>query len=253
MPSVRRYLVNRALRIAPGYIVILAVVALVLRCALSHGPGGELRTSSLTPLLLAENAFLVQGYTPRSLLTGIEPAWSLAVECVFYLVLPGLALIGVMLERGAPSRHRRQLAALAPALVVLAVGVSGKLVAAQAFQSGIDHGWTATWESVVERSFWCQADLFAFGMALAVLRIDVEDGARRLASGIRALAVPVGLSVLVAAEMLSHSDEIGRSFFNTFVAFASPACSLPLSCPLPEAGRHWPSGSSRRACWSGSV
>jgi peptidoglycan/LPS O-acetylase OafA/YrhL len=238
VPSVRRYLVNRALRIAPAYIVILSVVALVLRCAVRHGPGGELRTGSLSPLSLAENAFLVQGYTPRSLLTGIEPAWSLAVECVFYLVLPVLALSGLALASRESSRCRRRLAALAPPLLLLAVGVSGKLVAAQAFPSGINHGWTATWESVIERCFWCQADLFAFGMALAVLRIDIEDGARRLGRGIRALAAPVGFGVLVVAMLISHSDEVGYSFFNTLVAFAF-TCLLALAV-VPTSGGQTP-------------
>jgi peptidoglycan/LPS O-acetylase OafA/YrhL len=237
-PSIRRYLVNRALRIAPAYIVILSVVAFVLRCALTHGPGGELRTGSLSPRLLVENALLVQGYTPSSLLTGIEPAWSLCVECVFYLVLPVLALIGVALARGASSRHRRRLAALAPALLVLVVGVSGKLVAAETFHRGINHGWTGTWESVVERSFWCQADLFAFGMGLAVLRIGIEDNAWRHTSRIRAFALPVGVGALVTAKMIGHSDAVGYSFFNTFIALAL-TCLLALAV-VPTSGSGTP-------------
>jgi peptidoglycan/LPS O-acetylase OafA/YrhL len=150
--------------------------------------------------------------------------------------LPVLASSGLVLARRASSRHRRRLAAMAPALLVLAVGVSGKLVAAETLHGGINHGWTATWESVVERSFWCQADLFAFEMVLAVLRIDIEDGARRLASVVRALAVPVGLGILVAAKMISHSDAIGRSFFNTFVAFAF-TCLLALAVVPTSGGR----------------
>jgi peptidoglycan/LPS O-acetylase OafA/YrhL len=111
-------------------------------------------------------------------------------------------------------------------------------VAGQAFRNGINHGWTATWESVIERSFWCQADLFAFGMALAVMRIEMEDGARRMASAIRALAVPVGLGALAAAMMIGHMDEVGCSFFNTFVAFAF-ACLLALAV-APTSGNRTP-------------
>jgi peptidoglycan/LPS O-acetylase OafA/YrhL len=229
LPSVHRYLRNRVLRIAPAYLVILLLVALVLRSALSHDPDGGLRSGPLTePRLLAENALLVQSYRPSSLLTGIGPAWSLAVECVFYLALPGLALLGWMLARSASARQGRRIAALAPAVLILAVGVSGKLVAAHAFHPGIYHGWTTDWQSVVERSFWCQADLFAFGMALAVLRVDAEDGITRFARGVRTIAAPLGLvAYLVTAKMTSLADELGFSFYNTLMAFAF-ACLLAL-------------------------
>jgi hypothetical protein len=164
LPSTRRYLRNRALRIAPAYLVILLLVSLVFRSALTHSPDGGAHSGALTkPGLLAENALHVQNYTPSSILTGIGPAWSLAVEVVFYLALPGLALLGWILARSASSRQRRRVAALAPALLMLAIGVSGKIVAAHVFHPGIYHGWEADWESVIERSFWCQADILSSG------------------------------------------------------------------------------------------
>jgi peptidoglycan/LPS O-acetylase OafA/YrhL len=229
MPSARKYLRNRALRIAPAYLVILLLVALVLRSALIYDRAGALRSAALTePGLLARNALLVQNYTPSSVLTGIGPAWSLAVEVVFYLALPGLALLAWMLARSTSTREGRRAAALAPALLMLAVGVSGKLVAAHVFHPGIYHGWKADWQSVVERSFWCHADLFVFGMALAVLRVDAEDGLLRFARGVRTAAAPLGLlAYLATARMTGDSEQLGYSFYNTLMAFAF-ACLLAL-------------------------
>jgi peptidoglycan/LPS O-acetylase OafA/YrhL len=175
LPSLRRYLQNRALRIAPAYIAILLLVALVLGAATIRTADGSLASSSLTdPDVLGRNVLLLQGYAPGSLLTGITPAWSLAVEVVFYLALPGLVLLGLVLARTAGSRGRRRLALLVPPLVLLAIGASGKLAAAHAFPETINHGWNPDWQSVVERSFWCQADLFVFGMALAVLHTELR-------------------------------------------------------------------------------
>jgi len=41
-------------------------------------------------------------------------------------------------------------------------------------------GWVNDWPSVLERSFWVQADLFTFGMVLAVLRAEAERGNLRI-------------------------------------------------------------------------
>jgi peptidoglycan/LPS O-acetylase OafA/YrhL len=105
---------------------------------------------------------------------------------------------------------------------MLVLGVSGKVVAAYAFQSGIYHGWSPDWQSVVERSFWAQADLFAFGMALAVLRVDAEDGQMLRASRyVRTMAVPVGLlAYFVTAKMTDTTQQLTYSFYNTLMAVA---------------------------------
>jgi len=222
MPSARRYLRNRALRIAPAYLAILLLVSLVLHSALSRDASGHLHNGALTdPGLLARTALLTQDYTPNSTLAGIGPAWSLAVEVVFYLALPGLALLAWRLARPASTRSGRRVAALVPAALMLAVGVSGKLVAAHVFHPGIYHGWVADWQSVVERSFWCHADLFAFGMALAVLRVDAEDGLQRVSRRVRTAAVPLGLlAYLVTARMTGVTEQVSYSFYNTLMAIA---------------------------------
>jgi peptidoglycan/LPS O-acetylase OafA/YrhL len=52
----------------------------------------------------------------------------------------------------------------------------------------------ANWHSVLERSFFLQADLFTFGMVVAVLRVEAEDGVLRLPAWWRKaclVAIPV--------------------------------------------------------------
>jgi peptidoglycan/LPS O-acetylase OafA/YrhL len=235
LPSTSTYLRNRALRILPAYVVIVLLVAFVLRAALVHSGNG---TGALTdPDLLLRNLLLVQSYHPETLLTGIGPAWSLGVEVVFYLALPALGLIGWVLARRARSRSWRRAALFAPAVLMLGLGAAGKLVAAHAFEPGLFHGWQSDWQSVVERSFWCQADLFAFGMALAVLRIDVEDGFSELARRLRPAAIPFGVAAYVATAVATGtSQQLGFSFYNTLMAFAF-ACLLALVVIPTRSGR----------------
>jgi peptidoglycan/LPS O-acetylase OafA/YrhL len=229
LPGAGKYLRNRALRIVPAYLVILLLVSLVLRSAMTYDRPGHLHSGELTePGLLLKNVLLLQNYVPNSILTGISPAWSLAVEVVFYLALPGLGLLGWRLARSASTRRRRRIAALIPALLLLVIGISGKLATAHVSHGGIYHGWTPDWESVVERSFWCQADLFVFGMGLAILRVDAEDGLLRFSRALRPVAAVLGfLAYLVTATMTGLWDELGYSFYNTLMAFAF-ACLLAL-------------------------
>jgi hypothetical protein len=45
---------------------------------------------------------------------------------------------------------------------------------------GMSPGWDGDWHSVVVRSFWAKADLFTFGMALAVVCVGLQQGLVRL-------------------------------------------------------------------------
>ena len=68
--------------------------------------------------------------------------------------------------------------------------------------------------------------LFAFGMALAVLRVDSEDGLRRWPRAFRSVAVPLGvIAYLVTARMTGVSEQLSYSFYNTLMAIAF-ACLL---------------------------
>jgi peptidoglycan/LPS O-acetylase OafA/YrhL len=233
-PSFTKYLRNRALRILPAYWVILVLVALVLQAALVRDAAGELRTDVLSdPVLFLQNFLLLQNYSPDGVVTGIGPAWSLAVEVVFYLSLPLLALLGLLVARPARTRRERRLGALAPAVLLLAVGLSGKAAAAH-LVPGTGGGWNADWHSVLERSFLAQADLFAFGMALAVVHVDAEDGLVRFARRGRWIAASAAAAAyLITAKMTSYG-QLGHEPYNTLMAFA--AALLLALVVLPHSG-----------------
>jgi peptidoglycan/LPS O-acetylase OafA/YrhL len=198
-PSVRRYLRNRALRILPAYWVILLATGVLLPAALVRRSPATLELGRLIdqPLVLLSNAALLQNYVPGSLETGIGPAWSLAVEAIFYLMLPLLGWLAAACARRASTPSGRGWAVLVPVGVIFLVGLAHK-----AIFSGLA-GSAGYWPAMLARSFAYHADLFAFGMALATLRISLEDGRVRLpvwwrkAAG-AALALAVALTVLLS-------------------------------------------------------
>jgi peptidoglycan/LPS O-acetylase OafA/YrhL len=203
-PRVGTYFRNRALRILPAYWVILVAVGVVLPAALVRWRDHRLGRLVEDPWLAVRNATLTQGYSPGGLLTGIAPAWSLAVEVVFYLALPLLGLLALVAARRAATLTRRLLAGLAPAGLLLVVGLSGRAVARFLIPAeGMAPGWDGDWHSVIVNSFWAKADLFSFGMALAVLYVGVRQGLVRLpdrwplraVAGAAAIAVPTLLVV----------------------------------------------------------
>jgi peptidoglycan/LPS O-acetylase OafA/YrhL len=221
-PSVRRYLRNRALRILPAYWVILVVCALLLQSVLLRDADGNLFNGKMSDAsLLVRSGLLVQHYDRHTLLVGIGPAWSLAVEVVFYLFLPALALLVFILSRRVNSRQGRRLVALVPAALMLCVGLTGKAAAAYLVPStAASAGWDATWHSVIERSFWAQADLFAFGMALAVVRVDWEDGLFRMSRGRRLGLIAAGLLAYLATAHGTQANQLSYSPYNTLMAFS---------------------------------
>jgi peptidoglycan/LPS O-acetylase OafA/YrhL len=234
--SFSRYLKNRALRILPAYWVILLVCALVLQSVLYRREGELLNGGLFDVGLLTRSALFLQDYGPGSTLTGIGPAWSLAVEVIFYLALPLLVLLAWGLARRFSTRSGRRLALLVPPLLMLVVGLSGKAAAAWLVPTANPYaGWDANWHSVVERSFWCQADLFAFGMALAILRVDWEDGLLKLPRGWRKVAVAGALGGYVVTAKMTYVDEqLSYSLYNTLMALAFAL--LLAVVVLPRAG-----------------
>ena len=226
--STRSYLRNRALRILPAYLVVLLLVTYVFRSVLVRRSGELQNGTGLGPGEFLKSALFVWDYGPSSLGIGIGPAWSLAVEVVFYLVLPLLGLGAWWLARGSTNRRVRRLAAVAPVAALLLVGLSGKVAAAFLVPPVHSYaGWNADWHSVIERSFWCQADLFAFGMALAIVRVDWEDGLVRLPRGWRKFAIGVALGgYLLTAWETRLDEQLSYSPFNTLMALV---CALVLA------------------------
>jgi peptidoglycan/LPS O-acetylase OafA/YrhL len=234
-PSFVRYLRNRALRILPAYWVILLVSALVLQTTLVRDSAGALVTRGIDdPLLLARTLLLTQNYDPDAVLTGIGPAWSLAVEIVFYLTLPALVALAWLLARPSRTRAGRRLAALAPAGLLLVVGLAGKATAAFAV-TGTTAGWGADWNGVLERSFLAQADLFAFGMALAVVHVEAEDGFVRVGRLGRLFLAVGALSAYAITARTTTFDQLTHTPSNTLMALACALLLALVVLPRPAA------------------
>jgi peptidoglycan/LPS O-acetylase OafA/YrhL len=230
--SFSAYFTNRFLRIAPAYWVILLVAALVVGAAQLRTPAGALEVGRLTdPLELGQTLLLTQDYRPDTMLLGIGPAWSLAVEVVFYLALPLLVLMAHGLVRRASGPRGRILGLLAPAALLLLIGLTGKAAAAHLLPAGPLAGYNTDWHSVIERSFWAQADLFAFGMVVAVLHVKVADGRIRLPARWRWGAAIAALLVFLPCAWTMRRGEHSYLLQNTgealAIAIALAAIVLP--------------------------
>jgi peptidoglycan/LPS O-acetylase OafA/YrhL len=219
------YLRNRALRILPCYWFVLFVAAVVLGTTFVRD-GLYLVPGRLDIEQLIVTGALAQNYVPRTLGIGIGPAWSLAVEVVFYLLLPALGFVAyALVRRTAALRERRVVAALTPAGILLLLGLSGKLVAGTVV-TGVPSQWGTTWHSVIELSFWGMADLFAFGMAVAVLYVEVEDRRVRLPRRWRPAAATAAVVGYASVAVLTSGEQMSYRPSNTVIA---AVCALLLA------------------------
>ncbi|CAA9499247.1 MAG: hypothetical protein AVDCRST_MAG53-1838, partial [uncultured Solirubrobacteraceae bacterium] len=224
-PGLVRYVRHRALRVLPAYWLVLLITAFVLQTALVADDAGP-RSEGVPDLeLLVINALLLQNLTPETIFTGIGPAWSLAVEAAFYALLPLLAAIALTLRTRGAGRHAT---ALAPVGLLLAVGVSGKV----AVLTGVE------WDLGVVRSIWGLADLLAFGMLVAVVSIDVEDGRRGLPRHWRRAAVGCIVAVVAIGLTLEPTNlEPGMASTLVFTTAVGAACALLIALvTLPAPG-----------------
>jgi peptidoglycan/LPS O-acetylase OafA/YrhL len=230
-PSIRVYLRNRAFRILPAYWVILLITGVILQAALLREGSSKMGVGSLAhePVTFINNAALIQSYDPQTLLTGIGPAWSLVIEVAFYITLPLFATLAVILARRTATRRGRLLAALVPALVLLMIGMLGKVVVhfVRASSATEFSGWGSDWYSVLARSFLTNADLFAFGMALAVVHTVIKDGGLRLPRWWRyAAAAGAGFVALATVRVTSNTTGIGDAKYDSLMAIS---CGLILA------------------------
>jgi peptidoglycan/LPS O-acetylase OafA/YrhL len=240
LPEVGSYLRNRALRILPAYWAILFVTAFLLQTAGTREAGGVISFGAMTdPVEVIKAGLLIQDYSPNSVVIGIGAAWSLAVEVVFYLLLPLLVLAVAGLARDQRQRARRVALLLAPPLLLLLVGLAGKYVAGVVLPATPAEGYTNDWHSVVERSFLAQADLFSFGMAAAVLHTEVVDGRVRLPRGWRAGALGLALAIFIPCAITLNSGQLSYLPQNTAVALCAALLLAVVAFP----------GERRRAPW----
>jgi peptidoglycan/LPS O-acetylase OafA/YrhL len=230
--DVRRYFRRRALRIFPAYWVILAVVALALPAAVTTTQ--ELGRLVDDPATLLANAALLQNHFPRAVDTGILPAWSLAVELGFYLALPLLALVAAMCYRRTRTITGHVLGLLAPVLAMTAVGAAGKAAGQWLFtpDSGVVH-------DVIVRNFLSYADVFAPGMALAVVHAGIIHFSVRLPRWWNAMVVLGFGTTVVAVVLLYDREQLWRwGLTNPYQRLTALACVLLLTLVvLPQSGK----------------
>jgi peptidoglycan/LPS O-acetylase OafA/YrhL len=238
LPDVKNYLRNRALRILPAYWVILTIVAVIVPAALLRLSSSELVLDRLVdrPDILVNNALLLHNYVPASLDTGIGPAWSLAIEIVFYLSLPGLAVLARYYFRRADSTQGRWLALLAPPAALLLLGAAGKAATVWLFPPD-----DFPVHAILARSFLSHADLFAPGMALAVVHVLVVSDQMRLP---RRWAVIVGTILVVDVATIVALTDRGMlpdwGLANPYQRLTALACVLLVALvalPRPATGR----------------
>jgi peptidoglycan/LPS O-acetylase OafA/YrhL len=178
LPSVRRYLRHRLLRIVPAYWLVVAASFLFPLATGLVRPTTDFSAAAVgetsVPLwTLARFATFTQIYWRDSLAGPFPQAWTLATEMAFYLVLPVIAI--VMARRAAPERatRLRQQGVLLAAMAAVAFAFRLVMVLVTApYQPGADRA-----TSITQLGAWLpnHLDLFAVGMGLAVLAIERDD------------------------------------------------------------------------------
>jgi peptidoglycan/LPS O-acetylase OafA/YrhL len=141
--DLRRYALNRALRILPLYYAVLVVLMLV-----QEGGG--------TPKQWLLFATFGQNFTGATLLTVDGVMWSLVVEVHFYLLLPLLGWLVARLARGSIGRA---------AVVIAALGL-----ASFALRYAVFYGNPAAANEYLRYSIATTFMFFAAGMLVALLR-----------------------------------------------------------------------------------
>jgi peptidoglycan/LPS O-acetylase OafA/YrhL len=192
LPNWRGYAHRRVLRITPAYWVALTLVLV--------GPFGAVLGTSLWRYYA-----LSEIYTPQGVLTGLGVAWSLCVELSFYALLPLFAALAARLARPRGDRGRVRMQLI---LIVVAAMMSLALrgLVAGSLSAPTPHSGTTLMVSLPGLLDW-----FAIGMALAVLRAELEVS--RAASGAiarlgrhPARCVLLSFALFLAAVPFQHGD-----------------------------------------------
>lgn len=195
-PSPRAFLLRRASRIVPLYLVAVILVW----AARNPRIPGDWRD-------LVEHLTFTQVYDDKRIFYTIGPAWSLAVEIQFYLFLALAGSIAVVVCRRFASHQRFT--------VLVAITVMLALVS-------LGYKWWAAYVQGKPQTEWhvwfglpAKLDEFAFGILLAIIaaRGGWSMGAAR-AWTVRLL----GLGIVAAALVLRPHDPTEHAWFHTVAA-----------------------------------
>lgn len=193
--SPRTYLVRRAARILPAY--LLALLAVVVAAVVIGGAAADVLD---VPTVLV-HLVIGQGWTDETF-QSFTQTWSLTSEVTFYLVLPLVAALMAPLAKGdSPTSSARRLL-----LLLLVVGVGGLVV-----QWGAGFLPDGRLAGVVGTSAAGHAAWFALGAAVAVVleaeRVGAPVSQRPLLEVVRTspgtLVVLAGVLWLVASTPLA--------------------------------------------------
>jgi peptidoglycan/LPS O-acetylase OafA/YrhL len=245
LPGWRAYALRRGVRILPAYWVALTALAL-----------GPFNSSVFGP-----NAGTYYGlsqiYNPQTLFGGLGVAWSLCVEVTFYALVPVFAwLVAAVASRSGPSAGVRVqlwwIAVAGVASIVLRGAVAGSL-------TGAFHDRGETLMVSLPGLF----DWFAIGMALAVLRAELEVG-RASRTALTVLGRRPRLCVLLAfaAFMVGVPTQHGDIFLPWYglathlaIGLGSGLLVLAVISPGARSAVGWPLRAlcSPVAAWVGTV
>lgn len=188
-PNLGRYLRARAARVLPAYYAAL-VGSIVLLWGLRGTPGLRLPPAGELPLFVVFG----QNFSGTSVMKLNPPMWSLAVEVMFYAVLPILGWLALRL----PARRRMQ--AITP-LALLALGVA--------------YNWTIAGQGLgltFSKTLAAMLPYFALGMLTALAlhgrTIDMRGKRGLITAGIALIAV----DALVKAAAPAYGLEMGTLF-----------------------------------------
>ena len=245
LPDWRVYARRRGVRILPAYWVALTAVAIGPFGAGVFGPD------------VGSYYGLSQIYNSQTVLGGLGVAWSLCVEVSFYALLPVFAWLVARTASRAGGR--------------MAVRVQLGWIAAAGLASLALRGWLASSLTLPTQdrgmtlmvSLPGLLDWFAIGLALAVLRAELEAG-RASSFPVAALGRRAGVCVLLAfgAFMIAVPEQHGDIFLPwygvaTHLAIGIGSGLLVLAAIVPRDGgaRPWPLRvlGSPIAAWVGTI
>ncbi|HJE91918.1 MAG TPA: acyltransferase [Dietzia timorensis] len=164
--SARTYLLRRAARIMPAY--LLALLGVVVAAAVL---GGAAADALDIPTVLV-HLVIGQGWTGETF-QSFTQSWSLTTEVTFYLLLPLVAAaLAPLAKRATPRASARHLL-----VILLCIGVVG--LAVQAGAALLPGGW---WAGMVATSAPGHAAWFALGAAVAVV-VEAERAGVAVSEG----------------------------------------------------------------------
>lgn len=217
--SARTFLFRRTVRIVPLYLVVVLVVWAARNRTL---PGDWLE--------LVEHLTFTQVFDNKRIFYTIGPAWSLAVEVHFYVLLALLAPAAVALCHKVTGPRRRVAVLFALALVPGAVGVAWKTLAWYRWHVSEQNWWV--WFSLPAK-----LDLFAVGLLLACV-VAVIGRQATAARAVRVALLVLGLLVVATAFVLRDRAAAANLYFHSVTA-------VGFGCVLAASILAGPSGTGR--------